>query len=140
VIKKLELRLAQIPGAERTAVCTTVPTFGYSKEQPIQVAGQTSDDPNKQPNAGYTMVGSDFFATLGIPLLEGRTFSPDLRADNPPVVVVNEALARKFWPGESAIGKRLADRQGDAMVSREIIGVVGDVHFPLNPGNPDTML
>jgi predicted permease len=140
VIKKLELRLAQIPGTEHTAVCTTVPTFSYSKEQPIQVAGQTSDDPNKQPNAGYTMVGSDYFATLGIPLLEGRTFSPDLRAENPPVVIVNEMLARKFWPGESAIGKRIADRQGDAIVSREIIGVVGDVHFPLNPGTPDTML
>jgi predicted permease len=140
VIKKLEQRLAQIPGTEHTAVCTTVPTFSYSKEQPIQVAGQTSDDPNKQPNAGYTMVGSDYFATLGIPLLEGRTFSPDLRAENPPVVIVNEMLARKFWPGESAIGKRIADRQGDAIVSREIIGVVGDVHFPLNPGNPDTML
>jgi hypothetical protein len=86
------------------------------------------------------MVGSDYFATMGIPLLEGRTFSPDLRAENPPVVIVNEMLARKFWPGESAIGKRIADRQGDVIVSREIIGVVGDVHFPLNPGNPDTML
>jgi predicted permease len=140
VIKKLEQRLARIPGAEATAVCTTVPTFGCSKEQAIQVAGQTSDDPNKQPNAGYTMIGADFFTALGIPLREGHTFSPDLRAENPPVVVVNEALARKFWPGESAIGKRIADRQGDATVSREIIGVVGDVRFPLNITDPDTML
>lgn len=139
-IKKLEQRLAQIPGAKHTTVCTNVPTFGYSKELPIQVAGQTSDDPNKQPTAGYFMVGSDFFATMGIPLREGRAFPPDLRPENPPVVVVGESLAQKFWPGESAIGKRIGDRQGNAIVWREIIGVVGDVRFPLNPGNPDTML
>lgn len=140
VIEKLERRLAQIPGAEHTAICTTVPTFGYSKELPIQVAGQTSDDPNNQPTAGYTMVASDYFATLGIPLREGRLFSPDLRADSPPVVVVNETLARRFWPNESAIGKRIGDRQGNEVVWREIIGVVRDVHFALNIANPDTML
>jgi len=140
VIKKFEQRLAQIPGAEGTTVCTNVPTFGYSKEVPIQVAGQTSDDPNKQPNAGYIMVGPDYFSTMGIPLREGRAFSPDLRPDSPAVVVVGESLARKFWPGESAIGKRIADRQGDKIVWREIIGVAGDVHFPLNPGDPNTML
>jgi predicted permease len=140
VIKKLEQRLAEIPGSEYTAVCTTVPTFGYSKEQAIQVAGQTSDDPNKQPSAGYTMVGSGFFAALGIPLREGRLFPSDLRPDSPPVVVVNAALARKFWPGESAVGKRIGDRQGDAIVWREIIGVVDDIHFPLNIADPDTML
>ncbi len=140
VIEKLERRLAQIPGAEHTAICTTVPTFGYSKELPIQVAGQTSDNPNNQPTAGYTMVTSDYFATLGIPLREGRLFSPDLRADSPLVVVVNETLARKFWPNESAIGKRIGDRQGNEIVWREIIGVVRDIHFALSLSNPDTML
>ena len=140
VIDKLARRLAQIPGAENTTICTNVPTFGYSKELPVQVDGQTSDDPNKQPIAGYLMVGTDFFATLGIPLREGRAFSPDLRADSPPVVAVNETLARKFWPGESAIGRRIGDRQGNEVVWREIIGVVRDIHFPFNPGDPDTML
>ena len=127
VIDKLARRLAQIPGAENTTICTNVPTFGYSKELPVQVDGQTSDDPNKQPIAGYLMVGTDFFATLGIPLREGRAFSPDLRADSPPVVAVNETLARKFWPGESAIGRRIGDRQGNEVVWREIIGVVRDI-------------
>ena len=101
--------------------------------------GQTSDDPAKQPAAGYTMIASDYFATLGIPLREGRLFSPDLKADSPPVVIINETMARHFWPNESALGKRIGDRQGDQVVWREVIGVVGDIQFALNITNPPTM-
>ena len=102
--------------------------------------GQTSDDPIQQPNAGYIMVGSGFFATLGIPLQEGRLFPADLRADSPPVVVVGESLARKFWPNDSAVGKRIGDRVDDKVVWREVIGVVRDIAYPLSFSNPDTML
>jgi predicted permease len=139
-IEKLERGLADIPGTEATGMCTTPPLFGYSRGGPIQVEGQTSDDPVQQPNAGYIMVGSGFFATLGIPLKEGRLFPPDLRADSPPVVVVGETLARKFWPNESAVGKRIGDRKDDKVVWREVIGVVRDIAYPLSFSNPDTML
>ena len=77
-IEGLERRLASIPGAEQTAICTTPPLFGYSRTGPIQVEGQTSDDPVHQPTAGYIMVSSGFFDTLGIPLREGRLFPADL--------------------------------------------------------------
>ena len=140
-IEKLSRRLAQIPHAEHTAVCSTAPIFGYSKEFPIQVAGQTSDDPTKQPIAGYTMVSPGFFRTLGVPLLEGRDFSADLKADSPPVVIINETMARHFWPHESALGKRIGDRSANnTLVWREVIGVVGDIQSALNITNPDTML
>jgi len=138
VIEKLEQRLARIPGAERTAICSTIPTFDYSRSRAIQVEGQTSDDPAKQPLAGFTFVGSGYFETLGIALHEGRLFTPDLRADSPPLIVINEALARKFWPGQSAIGKRIGDRRGDKVVWREVIGVVRDIEFVLNMANPQT--
>jgi putative ABC transport system permease protein len=139
-ILKLERSLADIPGTEATGICTTPPLFGYSRGGPIQVEGQTSDDPIQQPNAGYIMVGPGFFATLGIPLKEGRLFPSDMRADSPPVVVVGESLARKFWPNESAIGKRIGDRKDDKVTWREIIGVVRDIAYPLSFSNPDTML
>ncbi len=140
VIEKFEQRLARIPGAEHTAVCSTMPFFDYSKTVPIQVEGQTSDDPAKQPVAGYTLVDAGYFETLGIPFLEGGSFSPDLKADHPPVIIVGESLAHKFWPKESAIGKRIGDRQGDKVVWREIIGVVRDIQFALNTANPQTNL
>jgi predicted permease len=138
-IDKLARRLAQIPHAEHTGICSTAPLFGYSKTLPIQVQGQTSDDPAKQPIAGYTMVASDYFATLGIPLREGRLFSPELKADSPPVIIINETMARHFWPSESAIGKRIGDRQGDEVIWREVIGVVRDIQFALGITNPSTM-
>lgn len=138
-IDKLARRLAQIPHAEHTGICSTAPLFGYSKTMPIEVQGQTSDDPAKQPTAGYTMIASDYFATLGIPLLEGRLFPSELKTDNPPVVIINETMARHFWPNESAIGKRIGDRQGNEVVWREVIGVVRDIQFALGITNPGTM-
>ena len=139
VIEKLARRLAQIPHAEHTGICTTAPLFDYSKTVPVQIQGQTSDDPAKQPIAGYTMVASDYFETLGIPLLEGRLFPAELKADSPPLIIINATMARHFWPGESAIGKRIGDRQGNTVVWREVIGVVRDIQFALNVSNPETM-
>jgi predicted permease len=138
-IDKLARRLAQIPHAERTAICSSPPLFGYSKNLSFEVPGVTSDDPTKQPIGGYTMVTPDFFAALGIPLLEGRLFPSELKADSPPLVIINETMARRFWPHESAIGKRIGDRQGDQVVWREIIGVVRDIQDALNPSDPSTM-
>ncbi len=86
------------------------------------------------------MVTPEFFATLGIPFVEGHMFPEELKRDGPPVVIVGETLARRFWPNESAIGRRIADRQGDTVVWREIIGVVRDIEDALNPSAPSTML
>ena len=138
-IEKLSRRIALIPGAEHTAVASSAPLFGYSKVVPIQIAGQTSDDPKMQPNAGYTLIASDYFATLGIPLLDGRLFPPELKAGDAPVVIINETMARHFWPGKSAIGQRIGDRDGEKVVWREVIGVVRDIQFVLNITNPPTM-
>jgi predicted permease len=138
-IDKLARRLAQIPNAEHTGICSTAPLFGYSKEIAFQVQGQTSDDPAKQPIAGYTMIASDYFATLGIPLLEGRLFPAELKAGSPPVVIIGETMARHFWPNASAVGQRIGDRQDDVVVWREVIGVVRDVQFALGLSRPNTM-
>ncbi|HEX2101887.1 MAG TPA: ABC transporter permease [Candidatus Synoicihabitans sp.] len=139
-IDKLTLRLAQVGGVEQTAICSTLPLFGDSATRGLHVDGQTSEDPSQVPLTGVTIVTSNFFATLGIPVLEGTTFRPDLRADHPPVVVVNDSLARKFWPNGSAIGQRVGMREGDEVVWREIVGVVRDIRHPLNPSNPTTRL
>ena len=86
------------------------------------------------------MVGSGYFQTLGIPLVEGRSFPAELKAESPPLAIINETMARHFWPNESAIGKRFGDRQGDQVVWREVIGVVRDIRSALELSNPNTML
>ncbi len=138
-IDKLARRLAEIPGAEHTAVASNAPLFGYSKTVPIEIEGQTSADPANQPVAGYVMIASDYFATLGIPLIEGKLFPADLKADSPPVVIIGETMARHFWPNKSAVGQRLGERQGEKIVWREVIGVVRDIQFALNITKPPTM-
>ncbi len=139
-IDRLSQRLAGLAGAEATAVCSRTPLFGYAGTRNLILASQTSDDPLKLPSSGYILVADNFFKTLGIPLIEGRLFSPDIRADSPPQIVVGQTLARQFWPNESAIGKQLGERMGDTLVWCEIIGVVRDIEFPGNMRRPDTML
>ncbi|HEX6693084.1 MAG TPA: FtsX-like permease family protein, partial [Longimicrobiales bacterium] len=70
-------------------------------------------------------VTTDYFETLRIPLIAGRLFTDADRADAPGVVVVSEAFAKRLWPGENAIGKRIV--LGSDLVP--VIGVVGDVHY-----------
>jgi len=137
-IEKIARRLALIPNAEHTAVCSTAPIFGYSKTSAIEVQGITSDDPAKQPLAGYTMIASDYFATLGIPFLEGRDFPAEMKGDSPPVAIINQAMARHFWPNESAVGKKFGERTENTIVWREVIGVVRDIQFTLEFAPPQT--
>jgi predicted permease len=132
--------LERLPGAEATAICSSLPIFGYSATRPIQVDGITSSDGKNLPQAGYTMVSPGFFKTLGIPLIEGRLFAEDIRPESPPQVVVGQTLARQFWPNESAIGKQIIEGEGETIVRREIIGVVRDIEFPGNFAAAPTML
>jgi macrolide transport system ATP-binding/permease protein len=62
--------------------------------------------------AGANIIGADYFSTLGIPLVRGRAFSPRDDFSAPPVLIVNEALARRYWPGENAVGKRVRIGRG----------------------------
>ena len=82
-----------------------------------------------EPSAAYRQITPGYFATLGIPILEGRDFTSRDDKSAAPVIIVNRTFARRFFPGESPIGKRIRPgvaRDGEA-VKREIVGVVGDV-------------
>ncbi len=86
------------------------------------------------------MVTVDFFAAIGLKLVEGRLFPDDLRADGPHYGIINESLARQCWPGESALGKRIGNATGLDREWAEIVGVVRDVGFVASLGVPDTRL
>ena len=81
-----------------------------------------------RPEAGERLVTPGYFQSMKIPLLEGRPFTEQDRADTPRVIVVNEALARQFFPGQRALGKRLGlEDTGGKILWAEIVGVVGNV-------------
>jgi predicted permease len=122
-------RIEALPGVRSAAFVMSLPIAGSNWNSPFIVADQTFPAPDQAPSAAFTPVSVRYFETMEIQLRSGRGFSEAEMSDSPPVTVINESLARRLWPDENPIGKRL--KQGrDAnskAVWREVIGVVADV-------------
>ena len=92
-------------------------------DKPVTVRAET-------PSAAFSPVGAGYFDTLGQRVVRGRVFDARDGDGAPQVVVVNESLARRIWPGEDAVGKQLKQGWSDSKTPwREVVGVVGDVKF-----------
>lgn len=117
-------RVRNVPGIEAAGLADSLPLQGGSM-QPIAVEGNTAPMAH-QPEVGVRLVSPGYFGAMRIPLLRGRDFTDADRSSSPGVVVVSEAFAQQFWPGEDPIGKRLTMTFFPDQV-RAVIGVVGDV-------------
>jgi len=89
--------------------------------------GRPPASPQERPVADYTIASPGFFNALGIPVVRGRPFGDQDRADSPGVVLINEAMAKRFWPGEDPLGQTISVSVGQYKGPRQIIGVVRDV-------------
>jgi putative ABC transport system permease protein len=87
--------------------------------------------PEESGDAAYLPISTDYFRTLQIPLIAGRTFNDRDTESTPKVLIINEPMARKLWPGESAIGKHLSIWR-DEKFAREVVGVVGETKTSLD--------
>ena len=117
-------RIRALPGAQDAALASRLPfSLNFNVEQ-IWVPGvhQPGDRGAPTHNA---RVSADYFGTLGVPLLEGRLFTAADGPGTPPVVVINEAMARRYWPGATALGRRVRLRDQDGPLY-EVVGVVAD--------------
>ena len=137
LFRRIEERLQRIPGVEHAALATSLPIFSYNADRQVFTDGQSQGDPNL-PATFTVMVTSDFFAAMGIPLLEGRVFAPDIKRDDPQVVIINESLARRLFPNDTAVGKRVATMDSGKPYWAEVIGVVRDVDVAANTRDPST--
>jgi putative ABC transport system permease protein len=133
---EIERRLGALPGVTSIGGTSHLPLSGQDSRSGIVVEGRdpTPDTPTRAHPRAVTL---GYFKTMGIPLLAGRSFSPADDSDAPFVVIVNQTMARRYWPGGSAVGKRVR-LGGDSGQWREVIGVVRDVkHWgydrPVNP-------
>jgi predicted permease len=113
--------------------------WGFNSSGSVVIEGQPVPEAGQLPEVFFEPVNTDYFETLGVRLLEGRTFTSTDDAGHPGVIVINEAMARRFWPNESPIGKRVG-RQGQDPQWQQVIGVVNDVGFPARLGDPYTRL
>jgi putative ABC transport system permease protein len=99
---------------------------GIDPSMPIAVEGKNPVPVQGEIVTRYRAVGEDYFRTLQIPMLQGRAFHQGDTANTPAVAIVSESLARKYWPGENPVGKRLKpDFQGSSWCT--VVGVAGDV-------------
>jgi putative ABC transport system permease protein len=118
-------RVRVLPGVVAAAAVDSVPLTDGST-QPVQVESQPPEPMADQPEVAVRVISPGYFRTMHIPLIRGRDFTDADKAGSEAVVVVSESFARRFWPHEDAIGKRvgLTFSPGPA---RTVIGVVGDV-------------
>jgi putative ABC transport system permease protein len=128
---RLHARLSGQPGVVSTASTLTFPLDGHRRfNVGFLIEGQPPAEDGAQPLGDLRSASPDYFPTLGIPLVTGRLFTPSDGPNSPQVAIVNQTLARRYFAGEPAVGKRISADTGKTWIT--IVGVVGDVrHYGL---------
>jgi putative ABC transport system permease protein len=118
-----------VPGVESAAGVTVIPMTGLSAQAAFIPEGR-ADDPSNSISFNFRIATPGVFRTLGIPVKQGRDFDDRDVAAAPCVLIVNETAARKAWPNENAIGKRIPGVRGPDgnRIMCNVVGIVGDAH------------
>jgi len=119
-------RVRALPGVKAAGAISTLPLTDGGSTQPIAIEGRPAASLSEQPEVAVRVMTPGTLAALGIPLRRGRDFTDADTDQASGVVLVTESMAKKFWPGEDAVGKRLTLTFYPG-VAREVVGVTGDV-------------
>jgi len=117
-------QLRQTPGVEVAAAVNVAPAAGNNWTRGIEIDGKPNPDPNDPPSVDFRAATPDIFAALGIPILSGRAFTEADREDSQRVAIVSASLARRYWPDEDPIGRRIRFGTEEWMT---VVGISGDV-------------
>src|SRR5206468_12570641 len=113
-------RLRAVPGVQAAATGRPLPLQGHEMRIAFDIEERPAAAPDR-PRSDTAIVTPGYFGTMGIPVLKGRDFSERDDAEAPPVLVVNQAFTRKYFPGEDVIGKRIQAGAGRSHTLREIV-------------------
>jgi predicted permease len=119
--------LRLLPGVDHAAISSNSPVWAYGGRMNLLVEGQSPPPKGNAPVARHISITGDFFDTVGIRLLQGRNFTDLDRPDAPGVVIINQAMAEKFWPGQNPIGKRIGEADSTEPRWYEVVGIVNDI-------------
>jgi putative ABC transport system permease protein len=119
-------RVAALPGVKSVSAINHLPLDGDEWDFHFAAGGRPLPRPVEAPHAIYRSIMPGYFRTMGIPLLRGRDITRNDNIGSPPVVIINEKLARQYWPGGDAVGQRLALYDNDQPVWYSIVGVAAN--------------
>jgi putative ABC transport system permease protein len=120
-------RLEALPGVASASLSYSMPFFGLAEPRKYLVAGRETPPPGHEPVAATNGISPHYFETVGTRVLDGRTFNQGDTLTSPKVFIVNQAMARGLFGGESPLGRQIAQAGGKTIEWGEIVGVVGDV-------------
>jgi putative ABC transport system permease protein len=129
--EQLLARVEGVPGVESAALASSLPPDIQTLWNPFSIEGRPPRPDSELPVGDFILVTPEYFRAMGVPILRGRAFNDADREGAPLVCVVNQTLARQFFPGEDPLGKRLKQGGTDHPQNpyMEIVGVVGDVKY-----------
>jgi putative ABC transport system permease protein len=132
-------QLQPLPGVQAVAISSALP-LNTTRLTPMLLEGQPVVPIGQRPVLNVETISPEYSSVLRVPLLRGRTFTEHDDATAPPVAIVNQALARRFWPNENPIGKHIV--LGRLPQASEVVGVFGDLKNSTlaSDANPEVML
>jgi putative ABC transport system permease protein len=135
-------RIEALPGVTAAGVVSRMPFIeaNIGIRSPLTVEGRPVAAPGHEGSAFLTVASRGYFGAMGIPVTSGRGFTESDRLNGAPVVVVNETLARRQWPGESPVGSRVGMRWRGRPMTAEVVGVVGAARHRRLDGEADPEL
>jgi putative ABC transport system permease protein len=139
-------KVQALPGVRSAGAVSFLPMAGFGAANPYTVEGEPTPTPGQEPVADLRFVSPGYLDTMKIPILQGRSFTPQDRRDSPFVVIVGQQLARKHWHNESPIGKRIQMQWAELVngkvsplqISATVVGVARDIReqgFESEPGD-----
>ncbi len=131
-VRQVTERVASLPGVRVAGAINALPLTGFASGSNFTVEGRPVSPAEQHPMGLIRSITPDYFRVMGIRLLAGREFAISDTREAPPAIIVNETLARRFWPDGSPVGGRLTLDQLKNGLSAQIVGVVGNV-------NPDKL-
>jgi len=123
-------RIEEVPGVQSVAAATSLPLHPAYVTTGFAIVGRQTRTPSAQELARFDSISPGYFRTLGVPLLRGRYFSRQDSVGHPPVMIINDAMAERYWPNDDPLGEfvdlgsTLNDGTSDQF---EIVGIVGDI-------------
>jgi predicted permease len=126
--ERLLERVRTLPGIEAASLGLTTPLSGRAPATSVERVEGYQPGPNEHPFGEFNIVANDYFRALGVSLVRGRDFNSSDGPGAPPVVIVNDAFVRRYWPGQQAVGKRIFQHGPNGGTATEVVGVVQATH------------